>query len=647
MKLSITNNKGVNIPREWIGLFFEDINYGLDGGLHAEMLENRSFEFLDARGINDKYYQNFDGGYGWKGYPLEGNGAILSIKTENPLNQINPHYLEFTSSKSQSGFSNKAYDGICMKEDMKYTVTFYARAENYKGNIQIIAAKDEKVMASTVIKEEIGTQWKKYEIELTTKEGFSYGDFIVELTQSGTVCFDFISMVPKDAVVGLFRKDLADLLKDIQPGFLRFPGGCVIEGNDLENRYQWKKSVGKAEERKANWNRWAVHGNNEENNFTSAYRFYNQTLGIGYYEYFLLCEYIGAKALPVVNVGLACQYQSTELVACDSEEFGGYIQDALDLIEFANGSCDKGWGKLRAEMGHPEPFHMDMIGIGNEQWETEKVDFFHRYTLFEEAIHKVYPDMKLIGSAGPNLTTNHYTDAWKFYYDKGRNNPDFTYAVDEHYYVKPEWLIENTHFYDKYPREVKVFAGEYAAHCYNGEGRQNLNYWLAALSEAAFLTGIERNGDVVVMASYAPLFARIGYTQWSPNLIWFDGEQSYGTPSYYVQKLYSTQIGNYTLETTADTEEAYYSVSYNSKENVVIIKLINSSENAIPVTIDMDFDVASKGEAYVMEGQLEDLNSIEEPYKVAPVTRDVTIFNGMVYTLEPHSFHVIRVYKES
>lgn len=645
MRLTITNKKGVDIPKDWIGLFFEDINYGLDGGLHAEMLENRSFEFLDARGFNDNYYQNFDGGYGWDAYPMEGNGAVLSIKTENPLNQVNTHYLEFTSSESQLGFSNKAYDGICMKKDMKYTVSFYARANSFNGNIRIMAVKDEEAMASVVMKEGIGTEWKKYEIELTSKESFSYGTFIIELTTPGTVCFDFISMIPEDAVLGLFRKDLVDLLKDISPSFLRFPGGCVIEGNDLDNRYQWKKSIGKPEERKANWNRWAVHGNNEGNNFTSEFNHYNQTLGIGYYEYFLLCEYIGAKALPVINVGLACQYQSSELVPCDSEGFEEYIQDAIDLIEFANGPCDKGWGKLRAQMGHPEPFHMELLGIGNEQWETEKVDFFRRYTLFEEAIHKVYPDMKLIGSAGPNLNSNHYTDAWKFYYDKGMNNPNFTHAVDEHYYVKPEWLIENTHFYDKYPKEVKVFAGEYAAHCYNGEGMSNENYWLAALSEAAFLTGIERNADVVIMASYAPLLARIGYSQWSPNLIWFDGEKSYGTPSYYVQKLFSTQVGNYTLKATTDNEEAFYTVSYDSKENTAIIKLINTSKNLVSVTLDMDFSIEPKGEAYVMVGELEELNSVDEPYKVAPMKREVVVENGMEYVLEPYSFHVIHVHK--
>jgi alpha-N-arabinofuranosidase len=647
MKLHIKNEKGVDISKGMIGLFFEDINYGLDGGLYAEMIENRSFEFLDSRGTNDNYYQIFAGDYGWKPYPCGGAGAVLSIKMETPLNDVNPHYLEFTASESQPGFSNKAYDGIFMKKDMKYKVSFYARAAQYEGDIRIFVIKDDKIAATSVMQEKINSEWKKYQLELVASEDISEGTFVIELTKQGVVCFDFISMMPEDAVLGLFRKDLAELLKEIKPGFLRFPGGCIIEGNNLENRYQWKKSVGKPEERKANWNRWAVHGNNESNNFTSKYRYYNQTLGIGYYEYFLLCEYIGAKPLPVVNVGLACQYQSTELVPSDSEEFKEYIQDALDLIEFANGSVEKGWGKLRAEMGHPEPFNLEIIGIGNEQWETEKVDFFHRYTLFEEAIHKVYPEMKLIGSAGPNVNSQYYTDAWEFYNKKGKEKADFAYAVDEHYYVKPQWLCENTHFYDEYSRDVKVFAGEYASHCHNDDkGLKNDNYWLAGLSEAAFITGIERNADVVVLASYAPLFARIGYSQWSPNMIWFNGEKSYGTPSYYVQKLYSTQMGDYTLKATADTEEAYYTVSYDNKDKAVIIKLVNSSEKEITVNLNMDFEVSSNGKTFVMKGQLEDLNSVEEPYKVAPIEGEISISKEMNYKLEPYSFHVIRVYKK-
>ena len=362
----------------------------------------------------------------------------------------------------------------------------------------------------------------------------------VELTGSGTVDFDMISVFPDNAVDGLFRRDLADMLKAIKPGFLRFPGGCVIEGFDIANRYQWKKSVGPVEERVENWNRWDTH--------TTGYNHYDQTLGLGFYEYFKLCEYIGAKALPVVSVGIACQYQSSELVDINSAEFQEYIQDALDLIEFANGDINTEWGALRAEMGHPESFGLEMIGIGNEQWETSKVNFQARYERFEQAIHEKYPDMKLIGTAGPSVQSDTYNTAWKWIREKMQQNNNFVYAVDEHYYMQPDWFYKNDDLYDRYPRDTKVFAGEYASRTQNLPNDRFSNTLNTALSEAAFMTGLERNADVVEMASYAPLFARINYTQWSPDMIWFDDVTCYGTPSYYVQKMYGNNAGDYTVK---------------------------------------------------------------------------------------------------
>jgi alpha-L-arabinofuranosidase len=460
----------------------------------------------------------------------------------------------------------------------------------------------------------------------------------------GTVCFDFVSMIPSDAVLGLFRRDLAELLKDMKPGFLRFPGGCVVEGNTLENRYQWKKSIGKAEERKANWNRWAVHGNCEENNYISKYSHYNQTLGIGYYEYFLLCEYLEAKPLPVVNVGLACQFMSKELVGIDDPRFQEFIDDTLDLIEFANGPADSKWGRIRMEMGHAEPFGLDMIGIGNEQWETENVDFFKRYELFEQAVHAKYPTIKLIGSAGPNVTSKEYTNAWEFYNKHANNNSNFAYAVDEHYYVKPEWLCENVHFYDKYQRNVKVFAGEYAAHYSSGMNMPELNNWGAALAEAAFLTGLERNADVVVLASYAPLFARLGYAQWSPDMIWFDAERSYGSPSYYVQKMYSTLMGTNLLQVVNDEEEIPFTVSYSKEDNAVIVKLANIKDHNVRVKLDTEFELNGDAEAYIMQGSEFDVNSIDNPLKVSPKKHLIKVNNIMDYDVNAKSFHVIKMY---
>jgi alpha-N-arabinofuranosidase len=644
MKLKITNNVKFPIQQGMIGLFFEDINYGLDGGLHAEMIENRSFEFVQTRGHNHQYEETFDGMYGWSTYPDSANGASLSIQAVNPLNATNPHYLAFTAVDTQLAFTNKAYDGICMKKGVSYHVSFYAKAEVYDDGIAVQIVKDGKVMASSVVASNVHSEWQQYHADLVCDEDVSYGAFTISLMQPGTVCFDFVSMIPTDAVLGLFRKDLVSILKDMKPGFLRFPGGCIVEGYSLDNRYQWKKSVGRAEERESNSSRWALHGNNEANHYTSPYSHYNQTLGIGFYEYFLLCEWLDAKPIPVVNVGLACQYQSTEIVHVDDPAFDAYIQDTLDLIEFANGPVDSPWGQLRMEMGHAEPFGLDMIGLGNEQWETEHVDFFRRYELFEQAIHARFPDIKIIGSAGPDVTSDKYRAAWDYYREHSSANSNFVYAVDEHYYVKPDWLYDNIKFYDNYPRDIKVFAGEYAAHYGNGMNSPWFNSWGAAMAEAAFLTGIERNADVVVLASYAPLLARLGYAQWSPNMIWFDGEHTYGTPSYYVQKLYSTLMGTDLLQVMSDGEEIPHTVCFDRRDQSIIVKLVNASDHPVCVQLETEFSLAENGEVYMMQGNEDDVNSIEDPQRIAPLRSTINIAETMDYEIGARSFHVIKMY---
>ena len=455
MELKITHNKGVTIQDDLIGIFFEDINYGADGGLYAEMLENRSFEFLDARGDKDAYHQIFDGLYGWSAYPQD--QAELQIQDINPLNNVNTHYMH-VQAQAESGFTNQAYEGIYLEKGHSYQLSFYARTEQ-NFNVQIVAIEKEAdvkhVLTDVSIK---AGDWHKYIVSFTANETIRYALFAVLFEEQAEVDFDCISLFPEDAVCGLFRKDLAEKLKDMHPKFMRFPGGCVVEGNELTNRYQWKLSVGDITQRKANWNRWAVHENCEENHFTSKFSHYNQTLGLGYYEYFILCEYLGAKPLPVANVGLACQYQSTQLVERKDPAYQEFIQDVLDLIEFANGAFDSEWGKIRAKMGHPEPFGLEYVGIGNEQWQTERVDFFERYDDFEKAIHAKYPEIKLISSAGPTVHTPTYEAAWENYHAKAKNNSNYTYAVDEHYYMEPEWFLANTHFYDDYSRDVKVFS---------------------------------------------------------------------------------------------------------------------------------------------------------------------------------------------
>lgn len=637
-KIVVNTEKRVPVTKGMTGLFFEDINYNLDGGLNAELLENRNFEALRIYGIWDDYTSEYDGLYAWKRI----SDAKLTIRTEDPQNEVNPHYLHVEAGVG-AGFANQAYDGIYMTEGASYNLSFWARGEVA---VKARVTNGSEQAAEAIIKLS-GEGWNKYTAVLTANQDVEKGRFAILFEEEGAVDFDLISVIPQDAVLGIFRKDLFEKLNDLKPGFLRFPGGCIIEGNNLANRYQWKTTIGPVETRKHNWNRWAVHGvlhqgaEQWEKPFESPYSHYGQTYAVGFYEYFLLSEALQCKPLPVLSVGLACQYQSTEMVAIDSPEFQEFIKDALDLIEFANGPVDSEWGAKRAAMGHAEPFGLDRIGIGNEQWQTEKADFYERYEAFEKAIHAVYPEMKLVGSAGPDVLTPRYEDAWKWIHEKAENNDNFVYAVDEHYYVKPEWLYDHVDFYDNYPRNVKVFAGEYAAHIPGKAGRFNsekANSYEAALAEAAFLTGVERNADVVIMASYAPLIARVDWTQWSPDLIWFNGKKSYGTPSYYVQQMYSLYTGNESLATCTEGEDLYASCTHCDTCGKYIVKVVNHSEEAQEVEITLAGD--KKVKCISMAYQMEDRNSIENPEKVVPVTGEIQAEAGKV-TLAPNSFNVL------
>lgn len=638
--VNITGETGADISETMVGLFFEDINYAADGGLYAEMVENRSFEsmFVDNKTVEKSY----DGGWGWHAYPEDGSGCVMEYKTEDPINENNTHYLQFTPSESQTGFANSAYDGMAMKKDMSYNGSFYARSSDYKGSITICAVKDGKKYAEAEV-EGINGEWTKYTFEMTASDDIRGAELVVDTEGKGTIDFDMISLIPDDAVEGVFRRDLAEKLKAINPGFLRFPGGCIIEGYDLDNRYNWKNSVGPVEERKENWNRWDLH--------TDGYNHYNQTMGLGFYEFFVLCEYLECEAVPVVNAGMACQFQTNELVPIDSEEFSEYIQDAIDLIEFANGDTDTEWGSLRAEMGHPEPFNIKMIGVGNEQWNTEENQFFERFELFEKAIHKEYPEIGIIGTSGPDVTSKNYSNAWEWIRENVSKNENFVYAVDEHYYMVPDWFLQNTDFYDNYDRGVKVFAGEYASRTRNKPNDPEANTLYTALTEAAYFTGLERNADVVIMSCYAPLFARIGYTQWSPDLIWFDDAQSYGSPSYYVQKLNGNNLGDYSVESFVEegsnSDGMYSNVSYDKESHEIIIKLVNVTEDKHAAKFDINgYSVTSDSMSvsYITGEDPEISNSIENPEAVKDETKLVSgISNDFTYEIEPYTYAVLRI----
>ncbi len=649
MELEISNKKGPAIPREFIGLFIEDINYAIDGGLYAEMLENRNFESMDVWGGKDRdYFIKQDGLYAWSILHKD-PGLSLDIVQGSSVHENNPHYLRVTASAGGSGFYNKAYEGLHMKQKMTYHISFYARAAQYSGKVKVAVIKDERTVAERDVEireaDACGWhKWEKYKVDLTAEEVVCAARFAVVLENPGTIEFDCFSMMPEDAVYGIFRRDLADMLKGMNPGFLRFPGGCVVEGATLSNRYRFKDTLDANERRRYNWNRWALHGNHEENEYHSIYSHYGQTYGIGFYEYFLLCEYIGAVPLPILSVGLACQFQSHERVEPDSGAIREYIQDYLDLIEFANGGADTKWGALRIDMGHEEPFGLEMIGVGNEQWEDEESRFFERYMLFEKEIHKVYPQIKLIGTSGPELDSPRFEEAWKFYREHA-GNKNFVYAVDEHYYKEPEWFGTHTDYFDKVPRDIKIFFGEYAAH---PQGWLPMNHpegnnLKAALAEAAFLTGAAKNSDVVAMTSYAPLFARIGYAQWNPDLIWFDGSAAYATPNYYVQQMFALNAGDYNI--VYEMEDIPCQVSYEEKSSQLIVKLVNMDEEEKHIKWKLEENWELQGmiaEQIVLRGDRNEAVNSLEGENVRPVSSQVELNTGS-YFLPPLSFVIVRI----
>lgn len=516
------------------GVFFEDINYAVDGGLYGEMVQNRSFEFAGADALA-----------GWSLVERGNPRGSMSIETDRPWSTNNPHYVRMQVGDAGEGIglANFGYGGMVIQEGSNYVFSICARAvDSYSGQLTVQlegSAKKGKTVKNEVLGEAqivgLNQTWQKCTSVIKATKTDTNAHLVVIAHDPGTIDVDMISLFPehtfKEHQNGL-RADLAQMVAGLKPSFVRFPGGCIVEGKDLANRYEWKDTIGDVADRKANWNRWqSAHPE------SPAPQYY-QSYGLGFFEYFQFCEDIGAEPLPVINCGMSCQFQDNQLVAL--QDLDPYVQDALDLIEFANGSASSPWGAKRAQMGHPEPFHMKYIGIGNEQWGE---DYFTRYERFATAIKTKYPEIQIVSSAGAGPDGKWFDMAWP----RLRSlNADI---VDEHYYRTPSWFLSHADRYDSYDRNgPKVFAGEYAAR--TASKRNTIE---AALAEAAFMTGLERDSDVVAMASYAPLFARAGYTQCPVNLIWFNKSQMYGSPSYYVQQLFSTNRGDVVL--TTDLED--------------------------------------------------------------------------------------------
>ncbi|MFP9099152.1 alpha-L-arabinofuranosidase C-terminal domain-containing protein [Flavobacterium sp. RHBU_24] len=621
---------GVKIQPTMYGIFFEDINLGADGGLYAEMVKNRSFEFdLPLMGWtqpnSDKLSLNNKSGY----------ASIVNGKKSG-----NKNYARIDI-KDDNGYSliNEGFRGMGIKEGDAYNVSILAA--NQEGNIskinfQFIDEAGAVVASSSVAPS--SKEWKKYTTQMTASKTVAKGKLKVTFTGTGSIDVDIISIFPQDTwnnrPNGL-RKDLVQKLYDLNPGFLRFPGGCIVEGRVLEQRYQWKKTVGNVDDRETMINRWNTEF---DHRLTPDYF---QSFGLGFYEYFQLAEDIGAEPLPILSCGIACQFNTGELVPL--AELDPYVQDALDLIEFANGSASTKWGKLRTDMGHPKPFNLKLIGVGNEQWGP---DYISRYKVFEKAIHGKYPTIKIVSGSGPMPEGEFFDYGWKQLKELKAD------IVDEHYYNNPEWFTSNVTRYDNYDRKgPKVFAGEYAAQSVATVSPENKNNWNCALSEAAFMTGLERNADVVNMTSYAPLFAHAEGWQWTPDLIWFNNLESYATPNYYVQKLYGTNAGTNLISITADGKPVtgqngmFSSAVVDKANNEVIIKIVNTSGNAQKAGIKLKGGkIAATGKMIVLKNSNLNAENSFTQETVTPVENTIKTGKSSIDTEIPaYAFAVIKV----
>ena len=621
---------GAPIQSTMYGIFFEDINYAADGGLYAELVKNRSFEFPNSL-------------QGWKTF------GRVEVRDDGPFER-NPHYVRLSDpghAHKHTGLDNEGFFGIGIKGGESYRFSVWARADRpvtLRVELVNTASMGENHYVCQQRLTVNSNDWKKYQVTLRPSQTLDKATLRIFMETRDGACIDLehISLFPADTWKGReggLRKDLAQALYDLHPGIFRFPGGCIVEGTDLDTRYNWKNTVGPVENRPLNENRWE---------YTFPHRFYPdyfQSYGLGFFELFQLSEDIGAEPLPIVSCGLACQFQNDDINAhVPVDQLNPYIQDALDLIEFANGPTSSKWGKVRADMGHPEPFNLKFIGIGNEQWDEL---YPERLEPFIKAIRKAYPDIKIVGSSGPNSEGDQFDYLWP---EMKRLGADL---VDEHFYRPYDWFLSQGTRYDNYDRKgPKVFAGEYACHA---TGRK-WNHYYASLLEAAFMTDLERNADIVHMATYAPLFAHVEGWQWRPDLIWYDNLNSFRTVSWHVQQLYSQYKGQNVLTLTMDGkpvagqdgQNGLFASAVRDGSNIYI-KVINTSEQA--QDLNMEFQGLKKKESVkgikrvdLNSDKLYEDNSIEAPTNIIPQEKDFNV-QGKVLdaSIAPLSFSIFIV----
>jgi len=623
-----TKTPKAKVPATLWGLFFEDINRAADGGVYAEMVENRSFDFPKPMTA-------------WTTWPRPNpRDGIFMVINQSAVNAADPKYMSVNlNAKDTVGLMNSGFDeGMAFKK-IPYNLTLRYRqvAQGVHVRIFLFNSKN-RVIGHAAMTLENASDWHNQEVSITPTDTAIKSKLLVIFEGQGKLDVDRISLFPSDTWKnrkGGLRADLVQKLADLKPGFLRFPGGCIVEGNQIVHRYQWKHTIGPLEGREMVQSIWADDVPDRQ---TPDYM---ESFGLGFYEYFQLSEDIGAAPLPIINVGMSCQFDAAEVVP--TNELEPYITDALDLIEFANGNVNTYWGKKRAELGHPAPFNMKLLGVGNENWGPQ---YAEHLKLFTDQLKAKYPNVKLVNATGYS-----------------RNIPVFTYMdsvlrarkadiIDEHFYDTPKWFMDNAGRYDSYDRNgPKIFVGEYAAQSDRIGSMKNQNNLLTALSEACFMTGIERNADVVAMASYAPLFAHVTGWQWTPNLIWFDNATSYNTPNYYVQQLFSVNKGTDVVPLLKDgkaicgQDSCWASAVIDKNTNELVIKLVNMSEKPKAKSVKLDIATGGPGTLTSLANMdTATMNTISQPDNIKPQTQSITVKGKQIeFTAAPYSLNVLRI----
>ena len=631
------------ISRDLWGIFFEDLNYAADGGLYAELIQNRSFEYAATE---QPAWNNLTG---WALVERgEGKGSLL-VSTVDPIHPNNPHFavLQVKEPGEGVGLMNTGFGGIPVRAGESYDLSLFARVlfvgnrwapheaevRNQPSRNRSLGALIARLESDTgeVLAEarlpRPGKAWTRLSATLTAIRTDENARLVLLASAQGGIALDMVSLFPQKTFCNRpngLRADLAQTIADLKPRFVRFPGGCLVHGNGLNNMYRWKETIGPIEQRRAQPNMWGYH----------------QSVGLGYFEYFQFCEDIGAKPLPVVAAGVCCQnagYVSggKGQQGVPLEEMPAFIQDVLDLIEWANGPADSLWGAKRAQAGHPEPFGLEYLGVGNEDHITPV--FKERFEMIFRAVRSRHPEITIVGTTGPFHSGPDYDEGWKI------ANELKVPVVDEHYYVSPDWFWDNLKRYDAYDRSQSgVYLGEYAAH---EPGRKNT--LRPALAEAAFMTHLERNGDIVRLASYAPLLAKQGHRHWAPDLIYFDNTTISPSINYFVQQLFARNAGDCALpvqiELKSETPVLAASCVRDSQSGDVILRIVSRADSAIRAEISGLSETAREASCTVLCGDPLAENQFGAEPAVAPRTSTLEVGPRFDYEVPANSLSVLRI----